>query len=62
MQILISLCLFGTTMGLLAHFILIRIYGDVIIREPNPIILSYEIAGCLVLIYIALLGLTNAED
>ena len=40
---------FGLTMGFLGHFATIVIFGDVVIREPRPMILWIEIS-CLLLI------------
>lgn len=35
----------GTSLALLAHFALIRVYGEYLAREPNLIVWSVEVAA-----------------
>ena len=45
MRVFTCLCLIGVSMGLLAHWVTIWIYGAVIISEPNKTILTLETIG-----------------
>ncbi len=45
MRILTCIFLIAVSIGLLVHWITIWIYGAVIIREPNKIILTLETIG-----------------
>ena len=45
--------------ALLTHFGLIVYYGEVVIREPRPVVLSLEIAGLIGSIVFASLNLAK---
>ncbi len=46
----------GLAVAFLVHFTKIALYGRIIIQEPNPIILSFEIAGLVAVVVFALLN------
>ncbi len=46
----------GLAVAFLAHFSSIVRYGSVTIQEPNPIILSFEIAGLVAVVVFAFLN------
>jgi len=47
----------AAAIGLLAHFIIVLFLGNILVQEPNLIILSLEIVGLMVIIVFASLNL-----
>ena len=58
-RIIADILLIAVTLALLGHFVTIWIYGDVIIREPNVLILSLETTGLLLILGFAIVCLCD---
>jgi hypothetical protein len=56
---LANVVIIGLSVAFLAHFSLIAYYGQLVIREPHPIVLVLEMTGLIGLIVFAALNLAR---
>ena len=49
--------LIGLALAFLIHFCLIAIYGEIVIQEPNTLMLGFEIASMITLIIFGFLNI-----
>ena len=56
-----NLLLIGISIAFLVHFIMIKIYGSVVISEPNKLILGLEIVGFIAIIGFGIWNIVKIE-
>ena len=56
MKSLICILVVGLSLAFLVHFILIWVYGAIVISEPNKIILALETTGIIAILALGIYG------